>query len=155
MNGSDSRHEADRLRAMLMGALDGELTPAEQAELNDLLASDPELQSEMERFARVKEVTENMKLRKAPEETWDAYWNSVYSRLERGIAWILVSIGAIVVGSYGAWFGIRDLLADADLPWFLKGSILALIVGLVMLLVSVIRHRIRVSRTDPYKDIKR
>ena len=36
-----------------------------------------------------------------------------------------------------------------------KWSILALLVGLVMLLVSVLRHRVFVSRSDPYKEIER
>lgn len=144
-----------RVRELLMAALDGELTPEVRAEFERLLAAEPAVQDEWKRLERLKEVTASMRLRKPPEETWDRYWTSVYSRLERGIAWILVSLGAIVLGSYGAWYGIRDLLADADMPWLLKGGILALIVGLVILLVSVIRHRLFVSRTDPYKDIQR
>ena len=46
-------------------------------------------------------------------------------------------------------------MADADLPTFVKWGTLALIVGLVMLLVSVLRHRIFVSQSDPYKEIER
>lgn len=152
---NQTRYSEERVRELLTGALDGELTPEMRAEFDKLLAAQPELRDEWRRLTRVKEVTESMRLRKPPEETWDRYWNSVYSRLERGIAWILVSLGAIVVVSYGAWYGVRDLLADAGLPWFVKGGILALLVGLVILLVSVIRHRIFVSRTDPYKDIQR
>jgi anti-sigma factor RsiW len=149
------RYSEERVRELLMGALDGELTQEARAELERLLASEPLLQEEWKRLSRVKEVTESMKLRKPPEETWDGYWNSVYSRLERSIAWILVSIAAIVLISYGGWHGVQDLLADAELPWYIKGSVLAGIVGLAMLLVSVVRHRIFVSRSDPYKDIQR
>jgi hypothetical protein len=144
-----------RSEELLMRALDEELEPAERAELERLLSDNPELREEWERLSRLKEVTVTMKLRNPPEEMWDGYWNSVYSRLERGLAWILVSIGAIVLGSWGAWSGVQDLMADADLPTFVKWSILALIVGLVMLLVSVLRHRIFVSHSDPYKEIER
>jgi anti-sigma factor RsiW len=152
---SDPKDRAERVRELLMRALDGELEPGQRAELDGLLAADPELQQEWSRLTRLKEVTANMAFRKPPEETWAGYWNSVYSRLERGFAWILVSIGAIVVGSYGAWHGVRDLLTDTGMPWFVRWSILALIVGLIILLVSVIRHRIFVSRSDPYKEIER
>jgi hypothetical protein len=107
----------------------------------------PELAGEWKRLSRLKEVTANMNLRNPPEEMWAGYWTSVYSRLERGLAWILVSIGAIVLGSWGSWQFVQDLMADADLPKFVKWSILALLVGLVMLLVSVLRHRVFVSRS--------
>lgn len=145
----------ERARELLMRALDDELEPGQREELDGLLGADPALSEEWSRLVRLREVTTNMAFRKPPEEMWDGYWNSVYSRLERGIAWILVSIGAIVVGSYGAWYAVRDLLTDTGLPWFVRWSILALMVGVVMLLVSVIRHRIFVSQSDPYKEIER
>lgn len=145
----------DPLRELMMRALDGELDAGEREELARALAADPALNEEWTRLERLKEVTSNMSMRKPPEEMWDGYWSSVYSRFERGLAWILVSIGAIVLGSYGAWYGVRDLMTDADLPVLVRWSILALIVGLVMLLVSVLRHRIFVSRSDPYKEIER
>jgi hypothetical protein len=145
----------DRNRELLMRALDDELQPAERTEFERVLLDNQELRDEWDRLSRLKEVTADMKLRNPPEEMWDGYWTSVYSRFERGLAWILVSIGAIVLGSWGAWYGVRDLMADADLPTFVKWSILAVIVGLVMLLVSVLRHRIFVSQSDPYKEIER
>lgn len=144
-----------RDQELLMRALDNELEPVERAEFERSLSDNPQLRGEWERLSRLKEVTVNMKFRNPPEELWSGYWSSVYSRLERGLAWILVSIGAIVLGSWGAWQGVKDLMADADLPTVVKWSTLAVIVGLVMLLVSVLRHRLFVSRSDPYKEIER
>jgi len=152
---SDDGSRIGRTEELLMRALDGELEPAERAELERLISEDPELREEWSRLSRLKEVTANMKFRNPPEELWDSYWTSVYSRFERGIAWILVSLGAIVLGSWGAWQGVRDLMADADLPGIVKWGILGLVVGLVMLLVSVLRNRILVYKTDPYKEIER
>ncbi len=152
---SDRADRIERNEELLMQALDGELGPDGRRELDGLLADNPELREEWERLSRLKEVTGNMKLRNPPEELWAGYWTSVYSRFERGLAWILVSIGAIVLLSWGAWEFVQDLMADGDLPTFVKWSILALIVGLVMLLVSVLRHRIFVSQSDPYKEIER
>lgn len=152
---TDDTGRIDRVRELLMRALDDELDSAQRDELERLLSDNPELREEWKHLSRLKEVTANMKLRNPPEEVWDGYWTSVYSRFERGLAWILVSIGAIVFGSWGAWAVVRDLMADNDLPTFVKWGILALIVGLVMLLVSVLRHRIFVSKSDPYKEIER
>ena len=145
----------DRVRELMMRVLDEELDADERDELERLLASDPELREEWDRLGRLKEVTSNMSMRKPPEEMWSGYWTSVYSRFERGLAWILVSVGAIVLGSYGAWYFVRDLMADGDMPLLVKWSVLALIVGIVILLVSVLRHRLFVSRSDPYKEIER
>ena len=96
-----------------------------------------------------------MKPRNPPEQVWDGYWNSVYSRMERGIGWILVSLGAIVVGGWAVWEGTRELIADPTLPGFVKAGILALGFGLVIVAVGVVRHRLFVYRSDPYKDIQR
>ena len=152
---SDREDRIERSEELLMQALDDELGPDERSELDGLLADNPERREEWERLSKLKEVTGNMKLRNPPEDLWAGYWTSVYSRFERGLAWILVSIGAIVLLSWGAWEFVQDLMADGDLPTFVKWSILALIVGLVMLLVSVLRHRIFVSQSDPYKEIER
>lgn len=155
MSGRDRKDRLDRARELLMRGLDGELTAEGREELDALLAADPELRAERERLARLKEVTAGMKLRQPPEQIWDGYWNSVYSRVERGIGWILVSLGAIVVGGWAVWAATKDLLADPTLPGLVKAGILALGIGLVVLLVSVARHRLFVYRTDPYKDIQR
>ena len=152
---TDDKGRIGRNEELLMRALDDELEPHERVELERMLSDNPELRDEWDRLSNLQEVTANMRLRNAPEEMWDGCWTSVYSRFERGLAWILVSLGAIVVGSWGAWYFVKDLMADADLPTFVKWSILALIVGLVMLLVSVLRHRIFVSQSDPYKEIER
>lgn len=96
-----------------------------------------------------------LKMRNPPEDVWDGYWTSVYSRVERGVGWLLVSVGTIVAGSWAAWHWVDALLSDSTMPLAVRYGILAISVGMVILLVSVARHRINVMRTDPYKDIER
>ena len=105
----------ERVRQLLMSALDGELNARERQELERLLDADLSLRDEWNRLTRVKEVTQSMSLRKPPDEVWEDYWASVYSRLERGIGWILVSIGLIVLVSYGAWRGVEELISRKKL----------------------------------------
>jgi hypothetical protein len=145
----------DRTKELLMRALDEELSPQERTELDLLLADDPTLRAERERLGRLKEVTGEMKLRNPPEQLWDDYWNSAYSRLERGIGWILVSFGVIVVGGWATWQFVTELIADTEMPPLIKAGILAGSLGLVILTVSVLRQRLFVRKTDPYKDIVR
>jgi ferric-dicitrate binding protein FerR (iron transport regulator) len=145
----------NRTKELLMRALDEELSPQDRTELDRLLADDPTLRAERERLGRLKEVTGEMKLRNPPEQLWDDYWNSAYSRLERGIGWLLVSFGVIVVGGWATWQFVTELIADTEMPPLIKAGILAGSLGLVILTVSVLRQRLFVRKTDPYKDIVR
>jgi hypothetical protein len=139
----------------MMGALDGELDDADQVEFERLLGRDSDLQTEWKRLNELKEVTSTMALRSPPEEVWETYWTSVYHRFERGVGWVLLSLGAIVSLSYGLWQFAKELMADATIPLFMKGAILAVIVGGVILFVSVVREKWFVYRSDPYKDVQR
>jgi hypothetical protein len=139
----------------MMGALDGELDDADQVEFERLLGRDSDLQTEWKRLNELKEVTSTMALRSPPEEVWETYWTSVYHRFERGVGWVLLSLGAIVSLSYGLWRFARELMADTTIPLFMKGAIVAVIVGGVILFVSVVREKWFVYRSDPYKDVQR
>lgn len=154
MTGYDP-HAEERARHLMMAALDGELTPPERGELDRRLADDPVLAGEWRQLQRVKEVTSTMAFRNPPAEVWDTYWTGVYRRLERGVAWILVSVGAVIVCSWALWRAVEDLIRDASLPAVVKGGALAVLVGGVVLLVSVVREKVFLARKDPYKDITR
>jgi ferric-dicitrate binding protein FerR (iron transport regulator) len=153
---SDFDVQADeRARHLMMAALDGELAASDHKELERLLEGDPALAAEWRQLQRVKEVTKTMSMRQPSQEVWEGYWMGVYRRLERGLAWILVSLGAIVVLSWAAWEGLQELWKDQDLPTVVKGGSLALIAGLVILVVSVVREKLVIRQTDPYKDVVR
>jgi ferric-dicitrate binding protein FerR (iron transport regulator) len=140
---------------LLMGALDGELSPAEQQEFERSLGVDAELRAEWDRLRQVKEVTDTMRMRKPSGEVWDSYWEGVYRRTERGLAWILVSAGAIVLVSWGLVHWVQDVLADTTVPPLIRWASVALVIGLVVLFVSVLREKLHVRKSDPYKDVIR
>lgn len=147
--------DPERLRRLMMAELDDEISTEEQAELERALERDAELRNELETFQRLKEVTDTMSPVKPPGETWDRYWEDVYRRIERGVGWVLVSLGAMVVVTWGTWQLIRGLFEDAAIPGFIRWSILALLAGVVILFVSVVRERLFMTRSDPYKDVIR
>ncbi len=154
MTGAE-RDERERARRLMMASLDGELEEADRPQLERLLAADAELRAEWDRLRKVKEVTSSMALRKPPEEVWSHYWVSVYNRIERGLGWVLASVAAIVLLSYGIWQAAGEIVSDPSLPRFVKLAILALVVGAVTLLVSVFREKLFTRRHDPYKEIER
>lgn len=154
MNGR-GRDDGERSRQLMMAALDGELSGTERNDLERLLADSPELREEWARLQRVKEVTTTMALKRPPEEVWDHYWTSVYNRAERGLGWILVSIGAMVLISFGLWEFVQSIMAESNMPGFVKIAVFALLVGLVVLAFSVIREKLFTRRRDPYKEVER
>ena len=141
--------DPERAHALMMAVIDGESTAADQRELDGLVADSPDLGAELARLRRVKEVTTTMALRQPPEELWDGYWKSVYNRTERGIAWLMVSLGAIVVGAWGVWQALEDLLENESLPVSVRTGIFAVALGFVILAFSVVREKFFVRRRDP------
>lgn len=142
--------DLDRAHALMMSSLDGESTAAEREELNGLLARDPGLAAEWKRLRRVKEVTATMTLRQPGNEVWDRFRISVMHRAERGVAWVLIAAGALILGIWGLWEWLETLLADTGVPAVVKVGVVALLVGGLVLLVSVVRERFFLHRRDPY-----
>ncbi len=145
----------DRFRQLMTGALDGELSAAEQMEFEQLLATSPERQNEWNEHRKLKEITMQLKFTNPPEEIWDRYWVNVYNRIERRAAWILVSLGAMVVLFFAGFKAVESILADTHTPWFLKIAIFALLAGGVILFVSVLREKLFTRKTDKYKEVQR
>ena len=139
----------------MMGRLDGELSADEESELDGLIETNDELRSEMSTMERVKNVTRAVTLRTPPDQIWEDYMNSVYQKIERGVGWILLSIGAIVILSYGLWNGVSQLIASTAVPWYLKAALLAVMVGGAVITVSVVREKLFMRTKDPYREIER
>lgn len=155
MSGTAARDGFDRARELMMRALDEEITEAQNSELQGLIESDESVRAEWERLTLVKQNTTSLYLRQPPNATWERYMDSVYRRVERGIGWALLSVGAIVLLSYALWQGINELLGDLTVPWYVKGGVLALLVGIVILAVSVMREKYFVFKDDPYRGVNR
>ncbi len=149
------RNEKERARQLIMAAIDGEINDEQRRELAGYIKKHPELDEEFKDFKNIKEMTMNVNYTPPPESVWDKYWLGVYNRLERGIGWILFSIGAIVLLVYGFYSMIEAILADAEIAWWLKLAIFSVIAGAVFLLVSVLREKIFLHKSERYKDIQR
>ena len=139
----------------MMGRLDGELSADEESELDGLIAANDELRSEMSSMERIKTVTGAVTLRTPSDQIWEDYMNSVYQKIERGVGWILLSLGAIVILSYGLWNGVSKLIADTIMPWYLKAALLAVLVGGAVITVSVAREKLFMRTKDPYREVER
>ena len=158
MNGNgpfDPRKEGPLLSAYV----DGELDPDNVARIEAHLAlpdgDSAWAKGEIANLRRLNQVTGAMRMQEPPAEEWEVFWASVYNRAERSVGWLLMCLGLVVIGAWVALQVITSLLADKDMPLFLKGSIFAIAAGILVLLVSVVRERVYRRRHSRYKDVIR
>ena len=139
----------------VMAFLDNELPHDEIKQVKNHIETCEVCKDKFESLKKVKEITSEMKFKKLPEMYWDEYWRQVYNRIERGISWIFISIGTIIVLSFTLIKFVSSLIADQQMDPFLKGGIFVLLIGSTILLISVIREKIMVKRVDKYREVER
>ncbi len=142
-------------KELLMGYLDNELDNEQREDLERHISSCAECSAELKEFRELKKITDEVTLVEPEDKMWEQYWGSIYNRIERGIGWILFSIAAIVLVTYGGFKVIEDVVKDPTVGVVLKAGLVVLIVGLAILFVSVVRERIFFWKNDRYKDIRR
>lgn len=142
-------------KLLLVRYVDGELSGAERERLEEHLKICPECRADLQDLKRWKEVNQEMKTRLLPDMAWEEYWRHLYNRLERGVAWILISLGAIIVLGYAVVDFVSDVLASTQLTTLEKWGILVLSFGFVVLFISVVREKLMVRRHDKYRRVVR
>jgi hypothetical protein len=147
--------DPEREGELLSAYFDQELAPAAVARIESWLAAHPEGRREVERLRRLQEVTDTMILKDAPPEEWEAFFANVYNRAERGIAWFVLTLGAVVVGGYGLYEFVRGYFLEGHDPWWLKAGVFGICAGLLLLVVSLIRERFYTRKRSRYDQVIR
>lgn len=145
----------ERWKQLLAGYVDNELNPEERREFERELAHNVELQNELKEFNRLKLVTSQMKYADLPDEVWEAYWQSLYKKIERGAGWILTSLGAIVLLVFGLFEVFSKLYADPNAPFWLKFGLTVGCIGVIILLVSLVRERFFAYKRERYTEVEK
>jgi len=145
----------EREQSLIARSLDGSLSTDEQREFDRVMKAHPDVRREMESLRSMKEVTMELQFKKPPEEQWARYWAGVYARLERGVAWVLISIGGALVLAVAAYRMVEVLVQDTAMPLLMKLGIVALVLGGAILLVSVVREKWFLRKPDRYREVER
>jgi len=140
---------------LMMGYLDGELSDEQKRQFEEHLASCPECRGELNEFRKLKAITDDVTLVEPEDRIWQQYWGGTYNRIERGLGWIFFSVAGILLTIYFGFKGIEALIKDPTVGAFLKVGLIALLVGLAILFVSVLRERLYFWQKDRYKDVRR
>lgn len=139
----------------IMALLDEELNEDQIGDVKKHLETCDKCSDDYSSIKKVKEVTGKMKFKKLPEFYWDDYWKHIYNRIERGLSWLFLSLGAIIILSFAGWEFLDKLIADQEVHPLLKWGIFVFLIGIIILLISILREKIMVKRVDKYKEIER
>ncbi|HSL87982.1 MAG TPA: hypothetical protein VK870_01625 [Ignavibacteriaceae bacterium] len=131
------------------------ISQSEEQELNNLLHSNSTLKTEFEDQKQIKGVLNKMKMKNPSSEVWDVYWLGIYRKLERGLSWIFISIGAVILLSYSVYQAAEQFFFDPSTPEIIKWGVTIFFIGTIILLISLIREKIFTSKRDKYKEIQR
>lgn len=140
---------------LMMGYLDEELSAEQIRQFEEHLTACKQCTAQLQEFRQLKAITDQMTLVEPEDRLWQQYWDGIYNRAERGIGWIIFSVAAILLTIYGGFKAIEALITDPTVGLLLKVAMLALLVGLAILFVSVLRERIFFWTKDRYKDVRR
>jgi len=144
----------DGMKILLSGLIDGELDAGQKKSAESHIVFCGGCREEYARLLKLKEVTDDMKYFDLPDKLWAGYWQGIYRRIERGIGWFLLSLGAAVIIAFGAWRFLNDFILDPRISVFLKIGVGALLSGLIILLVSIIRERLFIRKHDRYDEVE-
>ncbi len=142
-------------RPYVSAYLDDELDPDTRTAFEEELARNPALRKEVEEMKEVKNVMSGLALRPLPDRAYDDYLQRTYNRLERGVGWILLSLGAILLVGYGLYELVSFLVTGSELAWWVRVAIGAVCAGLAVLAISVVRERVFAWKRDSYREVKR
>jgi len=145
----------ENYRDLMMGYLDDELTAEQRKTFESHLAGCPHCRGELDGFRRLKSIADDVVLVEPEDKLWEQYWGNIYNRFERCLGWTLFGISAILLLIYGGFKMIEEIIKDPALGLGLKIGLLALIAGLAILLVSLVRERLYFRSRDRYKDVRR
>ena len=135
---------------MLTAYVDGELSDEDRRRLDEHLAGCQRCRDQLAEWTALQEELAMIKFTEPTDEQLQRYWSGVYNRLERGIGWILFSVGSILLLCYGAFKLIESVITDPKVAWVVKIGVVALAFGVVILFVSLLRERLAVRKKDKY-----
>ncbi|MFH1312530.1 MAG: zf-HC2 domain-containing protein [Candidatus Eisenbacteria bacterium] len=145
----------EKIDELISSYLDNELDEDQRRLVEEHIEKCPECRREYGEMTRFEEVMRKMTLKQPPREAWQVYSESVYNRAERGIGWILLSIGAMIILFFSGYQIVKGFIQDPTIPVIVKAGILLGMGGVVILLVSVVRERVFVGKHERYKEIQK
>ncbi len=143
--------DCEHIHVLISGYLDGELDEKQKEQVDVHVASCEGCRKEFDEMRLLVKASSQLRLQQPPDEAWDDFENNVYNRLERKTGWLVFILGAVALAVVGIYLFVTEDWGSAAI----KLLVAAPVIGLVVVFISVLRERIRSSKTDRYsKEVK-
>lgn len=144
-------NNCETFKGLLVGLMDGELTPDETRQVNEHLTRCAACRAEYEQLRETTGKLAAISFQEPTDAVLAQVWKSPFSRLARNTSLFMI------IGGYASLigYGLFEILTSGkkDLP--AKMGLAAIALGFLILLVQLIRERAKTYKTDPYKEIER
>ncbi|MCA9548948.1 MAG: hypothetical protein KC933_02865 [Myxococcales bacterium] len=139
------------LETLLVKAVDGLLTPDEQARLDAYLAEHPEVGEALEDDMAIKAITDGWAQRIQADADIEPPRPSGPARVVLGTGMVLVVGAVTALMGFALWMTLRD----PAVPMLVRAAVAAGAAGAAGLLGYVVKVRLRSLGRDPYREVDR
>lgn len=140
----------EQYEVLITGYLDGELTQGDRQRVEVHVDSCPRCRKTYEKMKELCDDVGKLSFGEMPPEEWSEIMNDVSVRASHGIGWFLYLAGIAVLVGYAGF----EFYRDDTVPALIKTGVAAVILGMGLMLLSVLRHRMIVAKSDKYEDVQ-
>ncbi|MCK5145418.1 zf-HC2 domain-containing protein [bacterium] len=143
--------DCKKYKTLLIGLMDGELSPEEIHDVNKHLVKCELCRNEYDALSSAGMEIEKVTFAEPSEAELNRLWKAPYSRWTKNSGLLMILIGWLTLIVYA----VVEALRDSQEPLFSRLAVAAVIIGFLVLLVNVLRERIITYKNDPYKEVER
>ena len=144
-------NNCERIKYLLMGLIDDELTDNEKCEVHDHLRKCASCRDEYSEMVETGKILNGVSFNEPDDEILERIWKNPFTRFSRISGFVLLFGGWVALIAYSVY----QALIESKEPFFSRISTSAVIIGFIVLLLSVMRERLTTFKSDKYKGVQR
>lgn len=143
-------HDCETIKPLLMGLMDGELTPDQVNAVNRHLLRCEACRREYDDLRAACDPLRGLTFAEPDRQCLERLWRAPYSRLARNAGLIMVLAGWLTLLGFAA----VGIATDRTAALTVKLGLAGIVLGFAILLLNVLIDRLATWRRDPYKEVE-
>ncbi len=139
------------IEVLLSGYIDSELTQQQQQRVCIHVEQCAQCSTLLQELKGNQERTRQLTYQQPSDGEWQRMERHLFQKISRGLGWLILLVWSAVTAVYAAF----QLATSPTEPLFEKILVFSLFLGVALLFLSVLSERVRDSRTDPYKGVRK